>query len=69
MHTCTKFDFVRFEDGKPKPNARGDEIFCFFDYLWEPSPNIPPDAKSHHTSEAVRAADNWLVLRLRRASL
>jgi hypothetical protein len=43
-----------------RANGPGDQLFCFFDYLWEPAPHVPPDALKH-TSVSVRAADDWLV--------
>lgn len=53
--------FIRVkEDGTYEASAKGSEIYCFFDYLAEPGPRIPPGG-ARHTSVTVQAADNWLV--------
>ena len=56
LETYLKVD----ETGKIEANAPGDQIFCYFDYLSTPAPDVPP-GKSRHASIPVQAAENWLV--------
>jgi V8-like Glu-specific endopeptidase len=46
--------------GKILADAPGDQIFCYFDYLSTPAPDVPP-ANRRHASTVVEAADDWLV--------
>jgi len=48
------------EAGKIRANAPGDQIFCYFDYLSTPVPEVPP-GKSRHASTVVQGAEDWLV--------
>lgn len=43
-----------------RANAPGDQLFFFFDYLWEPAPDVPPDAAKPSVI-CVRAAPDWLL--------
>jgi Trypsin-like peptidase domain len=56
LETYLKVD----QTGKIQANAPGDQIFCYFDYLSTPAPDVPP-GKSRHASTPVQAAENWLV--------
>jgi hypothetical protein len=56
LETFLKVD----EAGKILANAPGDQIFCYFDYMSTPAPDVPP-GKSRHASTPVQAAENWLV--------
>ena len=47
------------EDGTVTQNTDGDQLFCFFDYVSMPPPQVPPNGK--HASIAVRGAKQWLV--------
>lgn len=53
--------FLDFTTGAAQPTGKGEDIYCFFDYLWEPAPNVPPSKNVRHTSIAVQAAEDWLV--------
>lgn len=55
--------FLKVEaDGTVVANGPGSEIFCFFDYLWAPAPDVPPGKEgARHACIAVRAQDDWLV--------
>lgn len=47
----------KFEEKVP-----GDNIFCFFDYLAAPQPDVPPKAGKPHPSVVVQAvSEKWLV--------
>ena len=41
-------------------NAPGNQIFCFFDYLWAPAPDVPPGTSPPGRSVFVNARQKWL---------
>jgi hypothetical protein len=63
-----------YQDGdeekiRAKATAKGDRIFCFFDYYSGPRPPVPPESALPHSSVVVRAAtEGWLVRARRRLS-
>jgi hypothetical protein len=53
--------FLTFDNGVATQNGDGKDIYCFFDYLAEPPPDVPPENTTKLTSIHVRAAEDWLV--------
>jgi hypothetical protein len=60
-HTLKTFLDVGPDGQTIVANGPGDQIFCFFDYLWEPAPKVPPVKQPRHASLVVEAAKDWLV--------
>jgi hypothetical protein len=60
FHVVEHFLNVDQQTGVISPTAEGDQLFFFFDYLWEPAPNVPPKS-ARHTSICVTAAKDWLI--------
>jgi hypothetical protein len=54
-------------DGTIRTTATGDNIYCFFDYLAAPAPQVPPNGAGAgvHASVLVKAAQNGWLLRAR----
>ena len=53
-------EYLKVEAGEICANAPGDQIFCYFDYLSTPAPDVPPGKVRHSTTVAQASAD-WLV--------
>jgi hypothetical protein len=53
--------FLTVDEGTKEIKAAGpgNQIFFFFDYLWTPTPQVPP--KPDYTSFATAKDDDWLV--------
>lgn len=50
------------EEDKYDETIKGDQIFCFFDYLAAPPPRVPPDATRPHSSVVVKGVqEKWLI--------
>jgi hypothetical protein len=58
FHVLEQFLDVQ-PDGSIVQNGPGDQIFCFFDYLCEPPPAVPPD-RVKHAPVVATAAERWL---------
>ena len=53
-------EYLKIENGEIRANAPGDQIFCYFDYLSTPAPDVPPGS-GRHSSTVVQAAEDWVV--------
>jgi hypothetical protein len=59
-HVVKSFLTIDKDTKEIKAAGPGNQIFFFFDYLWMPAPQVPPNL--NHTSLAVTAKDDgWLV--------
>ena len=60
-HVVKRFlDFDR-TTGAIRETVEGDRLFFFFDYLWEPAPNVPPNAVRHTSIWVNAAKEEWLI--------
>jgi len=49
-------------DGGFEAAGEGSRIYCFFDYLWQPEPRVPPaNGGPPHASLMVTGHQDWLV--------
>jgi hypothetical protein len=54
-------DVLTLRGGKVAEAAGGDKIHCYFDYLWEPAPTVPPNGAPHHSVAVTAVKEKWLV--------
>ncbi len=57
METC----ITKQPDGTFVEKVPGDELFCFFDYLGAPMPDVPPSPWAKEMTVCVEGASKWLV--------